>query len=162
MISATCITHDESHTAAIGGRLGELALGGDVFLLSGELGAGKTCLIRGLAGGLGISEHTFSPSFILVREYRGRLPLFHMDFYRLEQQAEIAELGLDEYLSRDGVCAIEWADRAAGLLPADHLEIVLTYVPGLANDRIVALTGRGARHEGLLQQLVAFGDAAWS
>lgn len=162
MSTATCVTRGESHTAAIGRRLGLLARSGDVFLFSGQLGTGKTCFIRGLANGLGISEHAFSPSFVLVREYRGRLPLFHMDFYRLEQPAEIAELGLEEYLAGEGVCAIEWAERGALLLPPDHLAVELAYVPAMTDDRSLVLNARGSRYVALLAQVVASGDALWS
>ena len=151
---AACVTTTETQTATVGQRLGALSAAGDVVLLSGELGAGKTCFIRGIASGLGVSEYAFSPSFVLVREYRGRLTLYHMDFYRLEQLAEIAELGIDDYLSGEGVCAIEWAERAAGLLPEQHLAIELAYVSDEADTRVLRFTAAGARHETLLQQLV--------
>lgn len=154
MNSATCITSGDAITASLGQRLGMLTAPGDVLLLSGELGAGKTCLIRGIATGLGVSEYAFSPSFVLIREYRGRLSLFHMDFYRLEETQEALELGLEDYLYGEGVCAIEWADRVAGLLPSANLSIKLSYMPDIIDSRIITFTAAGMRHRFLLEQLV--------
>jgi len=164
MSAAVCITSGEEQTVALGHQLGALSAGGDVFLLCGELGAGKTCLIRGIATGLGVAEYAFSPSFVLVREYRGRLTLYHMDFYRLEQLQEVAELGIEEYLFGDGVCAIEWAERATGLLPEEHLRIELAYVPDAMEQRGIRLSAAGARYETLLEQLVeaAAGVLTWN
>ncbi len=147
-------SRSEAQTLLLGEQLGSLSMAGDIVLLYGELGAGKTCLIRGIASGLGVAEYAFSPSFVLVREYRGRLTLYHMDFYRLEQPGEIADLGLEEYLYGDGVCAIEWAERAAGLLPEQHLAVTLAYVPEHAESRIIRFAATGGRYESLLEQLV--------
>lgn len=153
MRSATAVTTCEEQTVALGRHIGELCAAGNVILLSGELGAGKTCLIQGIASGLAVSQYTFSPSFVLVREYRGRLMLYHMDFYRMETLEEVADLGIEEYLNGDGVCAIEWAERAAGLLPSVHLYIELQYVSGAEESRRIRVTALGARYERLLQQL---------
>ncbi len=153
MRSATVVTTSEDQTVALGRHIGGLCTAGDVVLLSGELGAGKTCLIQGIATGLAVSEYTFSPSFVLVREYHGRLMLYHMDFYRMETPAEVLDLGIEEYLDGDGVCAIEWAERAADHLPREHLHIGLQYVPGAENSRRILLTARGSRYEDMLQQL---------
>lgn len=164
MTNSTCLTNSEAQTDLLGRRLGALAVAGDAFLLSGELGSGKTCLIRGIAAGLGVAEHAFSPSFVLVREYRGRLVLYHMDFYRLESEAEIADLGLDEYLAAGGVCAIEWAERAAGLLPPTALTIELSYVASAPDSRVVRFAADGARHAQLLRDLrrASERDVTWS
>ena len=144
---------------ALGQRLGQLSQAGDLFLLSGELGAGKTCLIQGLAAGLGVAGHAFSPSFVLVRQYPGRLPLFHMDFYRLDRPAEIADLGLEDYLYGDGVCAIEWAERAGGLLPDEHLWFTLNYVPSDEQARTIQVTAAGERYEQLLERVSESAEA---
>ena len=106
------ITHSEEETAAVGRQLARSVSGGTVILLSGDLGAGKTALVGGLAEGLGIGrDQVSSPTFTLVQEYRGgRLPLFHVDLYRLNDPREIEDLGLDE-LAEDGVLAIEWAEK---------------------------------------------------
>ncbi|OGN90046.1 MAG: tRNA (adenosine(37)-N6)-threonylcarbamoyltransferase complex ATPase subunit type 1 TsaE, partial [Chloroflexi bacterium RBG_13_46_9] len=90
------------------------------YLLVGQLGAGKTCLTQGIAWGLGIEEYTLSPSFVIMRELHGSLPLYHMDFYRLDNINEIADLGLDDYLYGRGVCVIEWAEKGMDILPDDH------------------------------------------
>jgi tRNA threonylcarbamoyladenosine biosynthesis protein TsaE len=105
-------SHSETDTAAIGRELGTTLAAGDVVLLSGDLGAGKTAFVRGLAAGLGVdSQEVSSPTFTLVQEYRGgRLPLFHVDLYRLNDPREIDDLGLDE-IGEGGVLAIEWAER---------------------------------------------------
>ena len=100
-------SHSPEQTQLLGSYLGELAQSGDILLLVGDLGTGKTCLIQGIAKGLGIKEYAFSPSFVIVREYHGRLPLYHVDLYRLDHIEEIASLGLEEYLSSQGICAIE-------------------------------------------------------
>lgn len=146
-------TRSADETVALGRRIGEACTPGYVILLSGELGTGKTCLIGGIASGLSVAEYTFSPSFVLVREYHGRLMLFHMDFYRIESPEEAADLGIEEYLYGEGVCAIEWAERAAGLLPEEHLAIELEYVSDAEESRHVHITARGAHYESLLQQL---------
>ena len=123
------ITHNEAETEALGAALGRLLQAGDALALVGDLGAGKTCLARGVAAGLGVREPVTSPTFILVAEYataRG-FPLYHADCYRLERAAAEAQaIGLDELLLGDGVAIVEWAERIEPLLPPDHLRITLT------------------------------------
>ena len=108
----TITTHSEEETAAVGRELAPTLAAGDVLLLYGDLGAGKTAFVRGLAEGLGVSrDEVSSPTFTLIQEYRGgRLTLFHVDLYRIEDPREFDELGLDE-IAEDGVLAIEWAER---------------------------------------------------
>ncbi len=114
---ATLISHSPAETAALGERLGRVACSGQVFGLCGELGAGKTQFVKGLALGLGITARVQSPTFALVNVYAGgRLPLFHLDLYRLETREQIFGAGLEEYLHPAGVTVVEWAER---LLPAD-------------------------------------------
>ena len=115
-------------TRRIGRVLGETARPGDVFLLSGELGAGKTCLTQGILRGLGSDETARSPTFVLVSQYSARLTLYHVDLYRLEGGADVLDLGLDEYLEGDGVTVVEWADRAIGLLGEEYVNISLEHV----------------------------------
>jgi tRNA threonylcarbamoyladenosine biosynthesis protein TsaE len=114
-VAKTTITHSELETAALGRELGETLSAGDVVLLVGDLGAGKTAFVRGLAEGLGVHrDEVSSPTFTLVQEYRGgRLPLFHVDLYRLDDPRELDDLGLDE-IADDGVLAIEWAEKLTG------------------------------------------------
>ncbi len=105
-------------TRALGARLGAVARPGDVIALTGDLGAGKTCLIQGIAAGLGVREPVTSPTFILIAEYAGRLRLYHVDLYRVDRLEEIRALGIEELLDGDGLTVIEWAEKAEGLLPA--------------------------------------------
>jgi tRNA threonylcarbamoyladenosine biosynthesis protein TsaE len=100
---------------------------GDVIALSGELGAGKTCLVKGIAHGLGIAQDVTSPTFTLIHEYQGgRLPLYHLDLYRLRHLAEAEAIGVDEYLAGNGVTVVEWAERIDHILPAHTQRIRLT------------------------------------
>jgi len=146
-------SHNPEQTQLLGNYLGELAQKGDVFLLVGDLGTGKTCLIQGIARGLGVEEYAFSPSFVIVREYHGRLPLYHVDFYRLDHIKEIADLGLDEYFYGDGVCAIEWAEKGLQLLPQNNLLVKLNYVPKYETQRAIHIKSNGERYSGLIRQL---------
>ena len=108
----------------MGAKLAAELKAGDVLLLQGDLGAGKTCLVAGLAEGLGAKAEVSSPTFTLINEYKGgRLPLYHMDLYRLEAQAEIEGLGLDEYFDGPGVCALEWPERLGALAPAGAMRL---------------------------------------
>ena len=105
-------------TVAVGRRIGETASAGDVFALVGELGAGKTQLVKGIAAALQAGAEVTSPTFTLIHEYiGGRMPLYHFDFYRIGSDEEASRLGLDEYFYSDGVCVVEWADRFPELLP---------------------------------------------
>src|SRR4030042_112128 len=148
MIELKFLSHSPEQTRRLGMRLGKLSQAGDVFLLTGNLGGGKTCLTQGIARGLGVKEYAFSPSFVIVREYHGRLPLYHIDFYRLDRIEEIADLGLDEYLHGQGVCVVEWADKGTTLMPEEHLLINLSYISD--TERSISLDSRGNRYAELL------------
>ena len=151
MNSLELTTRNPEQTQQFGTRLGELANPGDVILLVGKLGAGKTCLTQGIAWGLGIKEYAASPSFVLVRELKGRLPLYHLDFYRLENLAEIAELGLDEYFYGQGVSVVEWAEKALSLLPPENLLIEMEYIA--ETGRRLKLKPSGKRYREMVAQL---------
>ncbi len=151
------ISHSPEETQRIGTSIGELALPGDIFLLVGGLGTGKTCLTQGIAWGLGIKEYAASPSFVLVRELQGRLPLYHIDLYRLDRIDEIAELGLDDYLYGNGVCVVEWAEKALSLLPKEHLLIQISYLSD--NERSFQLKPDGKRYQEIVGQLKHFSDS---
>jgi tRNA threonylcarbamoyladenosine biosynthesis protein TsaE len=138
-------------TQDFGARLGKLARPGDVLLLVGKLGAGKTCLTQGIARGLGIKEYAASPSFVVVRELQGRLPLYHMDFYRLDNPEEIADLGLDDYFYGKGVSVVEWAEKGLSLLPPEHLLIEMSYISDTG--RRLELKARGQRYRELVAGL---------
>ncbi len=145
------ITHSPEETQELGERTGELALPGDVFLLVGNLGAGKTCFTQGLAWGLGIKEYAMSPSFVIVREHHGRLPLYHIDLYRLDHIEETMDLGLDDYFYGRGVCVVEWADKALSILPKEHLLIEISYLGDI--ERRFQMKPSGQRYREIVAQL---------
>lgn len=98
---------------------------GDVISLNGDLGAGKTAFVQGLAKGLGITEYLSSPTFTIVNCYEGKMPLYHFDVYRIADEEEMYEIGYDEYVDGDGVCVIEWAENIESILPADRYDITI-------------------------------------
>ncbi len=151
MSNLELISHSPEQTQALGMRIGELAQHGDVFLLVGGLGTGKTCLTQGVAWGLNIKEYTMSPSFVIMRELYGRLPLYHIDLYRLDHMDEIADLGLDDYLYGRGVCVIEWAEKALSILPTEHLLIEIGYLSD--TERSFRMKPSGQRYLEILAQL---------
>jgi tRNA threonylcarbamoyladenosine biosynthesis protein TsaE len=129
-------------TRAIGAELAAFLERGDVIALTGELGAGKTTFAQGVAKGLGFDGAVVSPTFTLVREYRGgRLPVVHADVYRLDRVQDVLDLGLDE-LAEDAVLLVEWGDAVEGLLPPAHLIVELT-LPGGGEERAVGIAGNG-------------------
>ena len=144
-------SHSARETARIGSALGQYAEAGDVFLLSGELGAGKTCLTQGIAKGMDVDGYVRSPTFVLVSVHQGRLPLYHIDIYRLDEVAEVVDLGLEEYLAGDGVSVIEWASKALEVLPQPYMLVTLTYEG--ENERLIQLEAMGERYESLLSQV---------
>ena len=118
------ITNSASETRELGVRLAEQLKAGDVVLLEGELGAGKSELARGVAKGLGVHETVTSPSFTILNVYMsGRVPLYHFDWYRLQSDEELYELGMDEYLGGDGIALVEWPGRCPDAVPEDCLMI---------------------------------------
>jgi tRNA threonylcarbamoyladenosine biosynthesis protein TsaE len=146
-------SNSPKETQLLGNYLGELARKADIFLLTGELGAGKTCLVQGIARGLDVKEYAFSPSFVILREYHGRLPLYHIDLYRLDDVEEVADLGLEDYLYGDGVCVVEWAEKGFQVLPEDYLLIDIQYIRGSLTGRSLCLNPRGARYADVIRRL---------
>jgi tRNA threonylcarbamoyladenosine biosynthesis protein TsaE len=153
MQSLTFNSHSPEQTQLLGSYLGRLAQKADVFLLTGELGTGKTCLVQGIARGLNVKEYAFSPSFVILRQYHGRLPLYHIDFYRLDCIHEIAGLGLEDYFYGDGICVVEWAEKGLQLLPQDNLLVSIQYVPASHTGRSIRLKSQGERYNELIKQL---------
>ena len=115
------VSHDWQETFRLGEKLARFLQSGDVVGLSGELGTGKTVMMKGICSGLKVKEIVTSPSFTLIQEYSGRIPVFHFDFYRLESIYEIEELDLDYYFQAEGICLIEWAEKGKPLLPEETL-----------------------------------------
>ena len=132
MFEKTFDCDTEKDTRRLACSLGELAGAGVVVALLGDLGAGKTVFAKGLAQGIGVKEHRYvcSPTFTLINEYEGRVPLYHVDLYRLEDPDELFALGIEEYLYGDGVCAVEWFDRFEQEWPPHTLEVRITFVKG--------------------------------
>ncbi len=138
------VTHSAGQTQKAGAVLGRLLEPGDIVLLEGDLGAGKTTFTKGVAQGLQIEGYVNSPTFTLVNEYYGRLALYHMDCYRLESGREALDFGLEEYIYGEGATLIEWPERIAEVLPAEFLRVKLGYV----NDtkRTIRLEPSGPRY----------------
>jgi tRNA threonylcarbamoyladenosine biosynthesis protein TsaE len=145
------ITQSPEQTQKLGLYMGTMALGNEIYLLTGNLGTGKTCLVQGIASGLGIKEHTCSPSFMIAREYQGRLKLYHLDLYRLDNIKEIADLGIDEYFGHDAVCAIEWAEKGSAILPRDNLTVHLEHMA--ENQRKITFEPKGQSYAEMVTKL---------
>ncbi|MEP7059579.1 MAG: tRNA (adenosine(37)-N6)-threonylcarbamoyltransferase complex ATPase subunit type 1 TsaE [Actinomycetota bacterium] len=142
-VSVTTATADD--TLALGVALAGVFRERDVVLLTGELGAGKTTLVRGIVAGLGSQDHVQSPTFTLIREYAGRLAVAHVDVYRLERVQDVVDLGLDEIADGRALLLIEWGDAIQDLLPSDTLRITMTTADPTGEDaeRTVVLAGQG-------------------
>lgn len=142
-----------SHTVAFGKKLGAAMKAGDVISLCGELGAGKTTLVKAIATGLGIPDNIVvcSPSYTLVNEYEGKIPLFHFDFYRLEGAADIGDLGFEEYFEGNGLSIIEWAEIAPHLLPPNHLKISIEIIS--EDEREIEVKSQSLEYERIIEKL---------
>lgn len=139
-------------TRALAASIAELAVPGDIILLSGELGAGKTAFVQGFGAGLGVETAITSPTFTLAHQYDGRLTMHHLDVYRLERLAEMEDVGVPELVDGDGVVLIEWGDVVAPALPQDYLEISFAYGEG-DDDRDIELRCVGGRWNARLRSL---------
>lgn len=147
------VLKDINETEKFGIRLGELLKPGDILCLNGDLGAGKTTLTKSIGIGLGVEEYITSPTFALINQYIGRMPVYHFDVYRLENADELYDLGFDEYFYGNGVCIIEWADKIDRMIPKER--ITLDIEKGTDEDRrIIKLTGHGDRYEKLVKEML--------
>jgi tRNA threonylcarbamoyladenosine biosynthesis protein TsaE len=145
-------SHDEADTRKLGAALAEVLPGGSVVALDGPLGAGKTRLVQALAEALGVPRsECVSPTFMLINEYHGRLPVYHFDAYRLKDEDEFLELGPDEYFYGSGITLVEWAERVEHCLPPERLEVRIE--PAGATERRFEITARGKLYQELLQRL---------
>ena len=140
-------------TVGFAKSLGRLVQGGEIIGLVGEVGSGKTCFVRGFAAGAGVGPEVWvrSPTFTLINEYRGRLPVYHIDLYRLGRQEEVEALNLHEYLYAGGVSLIEWFEYLPAAEVDDHLEVRLAHAGG--GHREITFTAHGQRYEQLLESL---------
>lgn len=135
------LSHSEAETQAIGRELGWRLKPGTVLAYRGDLGMGKTAFTRGLADGLGCSGRVASPTFTIVNEYEGPIPLFHFDLYRLPDADALFDIGWEDYLDRGGVCAVEWSERATEALPADTVWVTLARCPEQDGWRTITVEG---------------------
>lgn len=134
-------THSAAETEALGEALAAHLHGGDVVAYRGGLGMGKTAFTRGLARGLGYEGRVTSPTFTIVNEYMGRLPLFHFDMYRLGDSEELFDIGWEDYLDRGGVCAVEWSENVSDALPQDTIYVEIRR-EAEQDSRVITITGR--------------------
>ena len=157
MAGLSLTTSSPEETQVLGRRIGELMREGDLLLLHGTLGAGKTTLTQGIAWGAGVTGYAHSPTFVLVNEYAGRFPVFHLDLYRFEggdavdDPSEVEDLAIDEMLEQ-GACVVEWAERASTVFPDDHLAIHIT--PGVTDEhRVFELVPHGTRYHEIVREI---------
>ncbi|MCY4436093.1 MAG: tRNA (adenosine(37)-N6)-threonylcarbamoyltransferase complex ATPase subunit type 1 TsaE [Chloroflexi bacterium] len=153
-----CISHSEAQTQRLGLRLGTLVMPGSVVLLEGTMGAGKTVFAQGVALGLEVREQVTSPSYTLIKEYQsGRLPLFHIDLYRIGSNDSLWSLGLEEYIDGDGICVIEWARKVRDFLPETWLLINIEIMTD--TKRTLHFESEGDRFQKILHEYrrLAFG-----
>ncbi len=139
-------------TEAVGRELGELLGPGDFVSLTGELGAGKTTIVRGIASGLAVADTVSSPSFLIIQEYRGKYPVFHGDFYRLGSYQELEDIGWDEYSRRDGVILIEWGNLIPEALPDGRLDIEIRQ-PLVESGRLLKFIPHGEHYTTVVEEL---------
>jgi tRNA threonylcarbamoyladenosine biosynthesis protein TsaE len=146
------ITRSPEETRRLGENIGRELSGGEVLALSGELGAGKTTLVQGIAKGLGVqTPYVASPTFILVGTHFGRVVLHHVDLYRLDGAAQAEEMGLLDYVSNDAVTVIEWSDRALSILPAERLTVTLKMLS--EDDREITFSAEGAHYVAMARRI---------
>ena len=135
------LSHSEEETESIGEHLGASLSPGAVVAYQGGLGMGKTAFTRGLAKGLGYDGRVTSPTFTIVNEYEGRIPLFHFDMYRLPDSDALFDIGWEDYLDRNGVCAVEWSELVTDALPEDTVYVTITRHPDHEDWRIITIEG---------------------
>ena len=155
MNSFSVVTHSDPETRRWGTRLARLLCGGEIIGLIGELGAGKTCFVRGVAEGLEVSKNAWirSPSFTLINEYEGRLPIYHIDLYRISSREESEGLNLREYLYGDGVSLVEWFEHLPAEEADEYLELRMLHAG--SNRRKLNFTAHGERYERIIEGLRA-------
>ena len=139
------VTKSAEETVELGRKIGAFLAPNDVIALIGHLGAGKTTLIQGIAQGLEVKDYVTSPTFIIINEYMGRLPFFHVDLYRLEDVDEIEDLGIEEYFDRGGACVVEWAEKLGELRPKLSHEIKIKIVS--ENEREICVSSELAARQ---------------
>lgn len=145
------ISRSPEQTSVFGACLGELLQPGDVLCLTGDLGAGKTLLVQGVAQGLDLDETVTSPTFTVLNVYEGAVPVYHFDLYRLEWEEQLDDIGFDEFTDGAGIAIIEWPDKFPGRMPDEVLEVSITKAGD--NVRLFSVTAKGHRYEVLCEEL---------
>ncbi len=148
------VTRNEAETRAIGEKLGSMLGPGDFVALYGDLGAGKTRFAQGVARGVGVDPnvHITSPTYTILNEYNGNYPFYHFDLYRLDGDADITELGFDEYFHGGGVCLVEWADRLASGFPEQHLKVYFYFES--EDSRRIEFVWSGDRYSEMVRKII--------
>ncbi len=149
----TATTHNEEETLQLGASIGSLCTGGEIIALSGELGAGKTCLAKGIARGLGVDEVITSSSFVLASTYKGRLTFHHLDFYRLYDIEDFDTIGFDDYPGDASVVVVEWAERFLELIPEPYIYVKISIVNESTREFHYNLVGADTNLECLLKSV---------
>lgn len=145
--------HSEEEMISLGGLLAQVLEKNDIVYLTGELGAGKTTLVRGIARGLGYAGRVTSPTFTLMNVYPAGMDIFHFDFYRLEG-TDLGDLGLEDYLEKEGLSLIEWPQAGAAMLPSEALLVDIELVEGdYERERLVRLSGKGDRYQAKVEEV---------
>ena len=147
----TIITKSPGETKKLGKEVSKLVKPGDLLAFYGELGAGKTCFIQGISKGLEVKDYVTSPSFTIINEYQGKIPIYHFDLFRLNNIEEIFELGYEEYFYGEGLTVIEWAEKIEKLLPKNHLKIDIKFKN--CYERIFSFISQGDRFNKFLEEL---------
>jgi len=150
-MNLTIITKSPEETKKLGKEVGKLAKPGDLLAFYGELGAGKTCFIQGISQELEVKDYVTSPSFNIINEYQGKLPIYHFDLFRLNNAEEILELGYEEYFYGEGLTVIEWAEKIEQLLPKEHLKIDIKFKDRYK--RRISFIPQGHRFNNFLEEL---------
>jgi tRNA threonylcarbamoyladenosine biosynthesis protein TsaE len=148
-----CITvNEQKETELLAARLGQLVQAGDIICLTGDLGAGKTTFTQAFAKGMGVEEYVTSPTFTLIQEYKGRIPLFHFDVYRINHPSEVEDLGYEEYFYGNGVCVIEWANLICEMLPENYLQVEIKSQGG--HNREICFFSTNSYYEKIIEELL--------
>lgn len=156
-VSLSITSRSADETQDIGRVIGGAARPGDLFLLTGPLGAGKTCLTQGIAWGLGVKERPRSPTFVLLARYRGRLTIHHADLFRIEGTTDALSLGLEDCLNDEDVCIVEWADRAPELFVEPSLNVTMDHHPDEGDSRTITIQTDDGRYQPILDALSEWG-----
>jgi len=155
-MNLTIITKNPEETKNLGKEISKIIKPGDLLAFYGELGAGKTCFIQGISLGLEVKDYVTSPSFTIINEYQGKIPIYHFDLFRFDNAEEILELGYEEYFYGEGLIVIEWAEKIEQFLPKEHLKIDIKFKD--CYERTISFISQGDRFDKFLKELSKIED----